>query len=196
MKIFILFFFILCGFFANAKEIAIISDSIGSIRRGPSFPVLIEKRHQGSIRVINNYQGATTTETAYSRLEAILKEQTPDILIITLGINDALSFQRPINDVYKDFEKTINLAHVYGIPVIVGRIQLTAYHHIIKDIHYEISFEMMYDRLSKDLGVTLFPFLYKEFIFDSSNTFDGIHPTLKGQEIITNNLDEVLKKFL
>lgn len=175
------------------QTICIISDSIGSDHVFPSFPVILAELNP-ELRVINNFKGSTFVESAYSRLQVILETEIPDILVITLGINDALSGRFSADKIYNDFAKVIELSHSNGIPVVIGKIDFNMYHLTLNNSLYEENLMNIYKRLEDNYNITLFPFLHRLFIVDLTNTSDGFHPTRKGQRIIAENLNKHLNE--
>lgn len=180
--------------FVFSHTVAIISDSIGSDHKFPSFPVLFQRMNKEMI-VINNFQGCSTVESGFERLQSILDTDKLDFLVITLGINDALAGFFSAEKIYNDFNRITELAQSYKIHVIVGTIDFTAYHYVLNNRIYELELESIYVKLECQ-GITLFKFLSKELLQDPSNTIDGIHPTLKGQKIIAESLNQNIHPFI
>jgi acyl-CoA thioesterase-1 len=141
--------------------------------------------------VINNGISGDTTAGGLSRVEWVLG-QNPDIVILTLGGNDALRGIDPKSS-YENLEQTIEAIQIQGSKVILGGMQ--APRNLGKQ--YVDEFGEMYPRLADKYNLPLIPFVLNGIAGDPDlNLPDGIHPTKEGYSIMTSNVWDVLASNL
>jgi len=149
-----------------------------------------------SSRWINASQGGSTTETALSRLKEMCVYEKPDILVISLGINDGWS-RRPYLDIFEDFSQTIQYALSENILVLLGAVDFIPeqFENLTKKEKIYFSyFVFIFDFLQAQYPeVIKFPFLTWALQYDQSyHTFDHVHLNAKGHEEVANSLYKVL----
>lgn len=184
---------------SEALNIGIIGDS-NSVQCGQepwnhwTYFVSKELAHDGiDNRIINYSVGNTNLSTLMPRLQLMVKEDRPDIVIINLGVVDAL-YMRKCDDVLKDFINALDLLESQNIPYIVGSVNAAAFWWI--PLWYGVQFVDMYKTL-----IDIFPkikyvhFITHERTSDSDyHANDCIHYNLKGHREIANDMKKMIMK--
>lgn len=166
-----------------------------SISQG--FAGRIEKRLDSlnsGYRVIHAGNSGETTAGGVSRVDWVISQGKTDIFVLELGGNDALrglkvtetekNLQSIIDKVkQKNPDCTIILAGMYA-PTNMGKA-------------YTSDFQAVYPRLARKNKIPLIPFLLEGVGgIPALNQADGIHPTVEGHLIVTENVWKVLNNYL
>lgn len=191
----------LCPFICYSEiKVAIIADSIGTpyhLSEGKQYPALLQAKYEKEgkeVRIINDSIGGSTTEGSLDRLQKLIEEEMPHILVIGLGTNDGGSWM-PIHELQSNLEELIQLALSYRMQVFIGEVDLHAY-SFAKNTNYNRQFAAIYSRLAEKYPIILFPYLTEGFIKNSSYTLDGVHPNEKGHEILAKRLKYYLDRSI
>ncbi len=162
-----------------------------------AFPSLIQRKIDSlglDYRVVNAGVSGETTATGNSRIDWVLDRQEISVFILELGANDGLrgiptketkaNLISMIDKVRAKYpEAKIVLAGMM-IPPNLG-------------IEYSKEFSQIFPDIAKEKMVKLIPFLLDNVAgIDSLNLPDGIHPNIKGQVIVANNVWQTLKPEL
>ena len=145
-------------------------------------------------RVVNASVSGHTTLDGLNRIDALLDEFKPQIMILELGANDGLRGYK-VEAVRDNLADLIERAHAQGAFVILAGMQLPPNY----GPKYTDPFQEMYRELSKTMNTGLIPFLLdgvagveeEELMQD-----DGLHPTAEGQLGLLANVWPVLLKHL
>lgn len=136
-------------------------------------------------KVVNAGLSGETTAGGLSRIGWILR-QPVDIFLIELGANDFLR-GLPLDQTEANLRAMIQKAREAHPKATVGLLGMEAPPNLGAD--YTAKFAAIYARLSKELGVPLFPFLLKDVGGDPDlNQADGMHPNAQGAKIVAGNL--------
>jgi acyl-CoA thioesterase-1 len=173
--------------------IAILGDSLTAgygLAVTDAFPARLEaalRRSGIAATVIDSGVSGDTTAGGRARLDWLLQE-SPDLLLIELGANDALRALDPAQ-AEANLDAILATARKHGIPVL-----LTGMHaprNLGSD--YVRRFEAIYPRLAKKYAVELYPFFLEGVAGVAElNQGDGLHPNARGvQEIVRRMLPQV-----
>lgn len=173
--------------------IAILGDSLTAgygLAVTDAFPARLEaalRRSGIAATVIDSGVSGDTTAGGRARLDWLLQE-SPDLLLIELGANDALRALDPAQ-AEANLDAILATARKHGIPVL-----LTGMHaprNLGSD--YVRRFEAIYPRLAKKYAVELYPFFLEGVAGEAElNQGDGLHPNARGvQEIVRRMLPQV-----
>ena len=134
--------------------------------------------------VVNASITGDTTHGANTRLDAILKEMTPDITIVELGGNDGLR-GIPLEEIKANLAAIIEKISARGSRVLLVEMLLPPNYGAA----YIEKFVSIYKRLGLRDNVTLARFILDD-IADNPELMqnDGIHPTAEAQEMMLDNL--------
>ncbi len=181
----------------HAKKIVFLGDSLTEgygIPLDKAYPKLIEKELKKSfpkLTVVNAGSSGSTTASALSRLKWLLKSK-PDILFIALGGNDGLRGVN-VNASETNLQQAIDLAKNNNVQVILAGVRIPMNY----GEKYRKNFENIFIRLAKKNKITFIPYLLKGVAgVKELNLPDGIHPNVKGHEVIMKNTLPTIKKLL
>lgn len=178
----------------SKKRLVFLGDSLTEgygVAQSKAYPALLQEKlnqEKKNWTVVNSGVSGSTTASAPSRLQWVLKTKT-DLVVIALGANDGLRGLK-IEDSEKNLAKAIEIAKEKGAKVVLAGIMVPPNY----GKEYSDKFAKMYVNLSKKYKVKLLPFLLKDVGgVASMNLADGIHPNEKGHEVMANTMYEFLK---
>lgn len=178
----------------SKKRLVFLGDSLTEgygVAQSKAYPALLQEKlnqEKKNWTVVNSGVSGSTTASAPSRLQWVLKTKT-DLVMIALGANDGLRGLK-IEDSEKNLAKAIEIAKEKGAKVVLAGIMVPPNY----GKEYSDKFAKMYVNLSKKYKVKLLPFLLKDVGgVASMNLADGIHPNEKGHEVMANTMYEFLK---
>ena len=161
-----------------------------------SFTSLIQKRIDSlslDYEVINAGLSGETTAGGDSRIDWILK-QPIDVFVLELGGNDGLRGIDPESS-YKNLQSIIDKVKAKDPTTKIVLAGMEAPPNM--GDAFTTEFRAMYPKLSKTNNTYLIPFLLENVGgIPELNQPDGIHPTAKGNLIITETIWKVLKDVL
>lgn len=142
-------------------------------------------------RVINAGVSGDTTAGGLRRLDWVLKSK-PAIVIIELGVNDALRGQ-PLAAMTSNLSELIVRLQDTETTVVLAGMKIPPNY----GLDYTTGFESMFALLANKHGVTLIPFLLEGVAARPGlNQADGIHPTSAGYEIVADTVMASLAPLL
>lgn len=147
-----------------------------------SFPALIGSKLKDKgfeYEVINAGVSGDTSAGGLRRLDWSL-EGDVRVLVLALGANDGLR-GLPVDDMKKNLAAVLERARVRGLPVILAGMEAPPNN----GIDYTTAFRAVYTDLAKRYQVRFIPFLLQGVAGEGSlNQADGIHPNIRGAEIV------------
>jgi acyl-CoA thioesterase-1 len=191
----ILIGFLTLSVFANdkkSKKILIMGDSISAgygLRNGLGWVDLMSLRLKNqNTQIINASISGETTAGGRQRVNPLIQQITPDILIIELGANDGLR-GFPIEMTKGNLDHMIKSATTKQIKVLLLGMKIPSNY----GADYTNQLQKMYANLATEHQIALVPFLL-EGIALRRELFqeDGIHPNETAQPMI---LDRVIPKL-
>jgi acyl-CoA thioesterase-1 len=136
--------------------------------------------------VINAGVPGDTTATALERLAEDVLDQSPRIVLITLGGND-LKNGISKDTAFKSLKAIVEAIQAEGGLVILGGVKF-----IILDKGYG----EMYKKLAKDTGIILVPNVLKGLIGKEKYMSDPIHPNGEGYAIMAERFYKAMEPYL
>ncbi|AUD78380.1 arylesterase [Kangiella profundi] len=134
--------------------------------------------------VINGSISGDTTTQGLLRLPTLLEQHDPEIVIIELGGNDALRGTPP-NAIKRNLSKLIDTSKRSGAEVLLLGIQIPPNY----GQRYAQAFFDNYAQLANEKKVKLVPFFLENIGGnDELMQDDGIHPNVKAQPILLENI--------
>lgn len=162
-----------------------------------AYPALIQRRLDSAgmaLRVVNAGVSGETSAGASRRIEWILGNTRVALLVIETGANDGLRGQDP-DTVAANIREIIAVARRQHPAPRIALIQMYALPNYGRD--YGRRFSALYPRVAREAGVTLLPFLLQGVAgIDSLEQADGIHPNVRGERIVAENLWRALTPLL
>lgn len=184
---------------APENTILVMGDSISAgfgIDKSKGWVELIKERlsreyTDQAFNIINaSISGETTTGGRY-RLAAALKQHQPDLVILELGGNDGLR-GTPIKHIQANLDVMTQQAKASGAQVIILGMRIPPNY----GERYTGQFTGLYEALAQKNETLLVPFFMDGLAgVTGMIQADGIHPTLKGQPLMMQNVWQVLKTW-
>ncbi|MCF6201982.1 MAG: GDSL-type esterase/lipase family protein [Hydrogenimonas sp.] len=147
-----------------------------------SYPAQLSKLI--GVEVINEGVPGETAQKGIARLQKVLKQYRPVILILCEGGNDMLR-SRKLADLKKDLKEMIDMAIHSGSKVILLGVpepkQL-----FLRDAK-------LYGELADETGVIYLKNIFSDVLSDNSLTKDPAHPNAKGYAIIAKRIAETIR---
>jgi acyl-CoA thioesterase-1 len=170
-------------------RIVVLGDSLAAglgIKPEQSFPSRLEaalKAQGRNVAIANQGVSGDTTAGGLARVDWLLGDK-PDIVLIELGANDALRGTDPAVP-ERNLAATIEKLKAAGVTVWLAG--MMAPRNFGAD--YVAKFDGLYQRLSDKYQVPLYPFILDGVAQDPAlNQPDGLHPNVKGAQIIADKL--------
>ncbi len=196
---FILIGFLTLSVFANdkkSKKILIMGDSISAgygLRNGLGWVDLMSLRLKNqNTQIINASISGETTAGGRQRVNPLIQQITPDVLIIELGANDGLR-GFPIEMTKGNLDHMIKSAKTKQIKVLLLGMKIPSNY----GAEYTNQLQKMYANLATEHQIALVPFLL-EGIALRRDLFqeDGLHPNETAQPMILDRVIPKLKPLL
>lgn len=183
---------------SQGPTLLIMGDSLSAeygITKGSGWVELLNKRlkkEQKNIKIINASISGETTSGGLIRLNNLLKNYQPQIVIIELGANDGLRGLQ-IQAAEKNLKQMIIESQKYGAKVLLLGMKIPPNY----GQDYTQRFSNMYGKLARSEGTALVPF-FLDKVADKVELFqaDHIHPNEKAQSILLENVWTELNKIL
>lgn len=183
----------------DQKTILVLGDSISAAYRIDTklgWVSLLEEKLASEPgnrwQVVNASSSGDTTLDGLTRIDALLQDHEPHIMILELGANDGLRGY-PIEAIRKNLDLLINIAKSSGSQVILAGMQIPPNYG---PQHTE-QFRSMFHEAAEEHDTGLIPFLMAKVAgVDEHMQDDYLHPTVSGQPIMLNNVWEVLKSYV
>ncbi len=197
--VFVVEFLLLTGAAPTAKNVLFIGNSITAgygLEPSQAYPALIQEKirtKRWKFRVINAGQSGDTSAGGLNRLNWLLKNRV-DVLVLELGGNDGLrglpaettkkNLQLIIDGTKAKYPQAEIVLAGMKVPPNMGR-------------EYAKQFDAIFPALAKANKAALIPFILEGVGgVRELNLPDGIHPTVRGQEIVAANVWKVLEPVL
>ncbi|HEX7646656.1 MAG TPA: arylesterase [Noviherbaspirillum sp.] len=194
---------LVCALFATcaysaSKTVLVLGDSLSAeygLAHGSGWVPLLEKRLKSEkldADVVNASISGETTSGGKSRLQPLLDQYKPAIVVLELGANDGLR-GLPVKSAEANLRDMIVASQKAKAKVLLVGMQIPPNYG--RD--YTQKFSSLYTTLAKETKVNLVPFLL-EGVASKPELFqaDRLHPIADAQPIILNNVWPHLKSLL
>jgi len=183
----------------KAPRIVFLGDSLTAglgLATEQSYPSLIGKRLKQNgydYEIVNAGVSGDTSAGGLRRLDWSLDGDVR-VLILALGANDGLRGLPP-RELKKNLAAVLDRAREKKLPVILAGMEAPPNN----GPDYTRDFRNVYSDLAKEYGVRFIPFLLQGVAGNASlNQADGIHPNVRGAEIVADlvwkELEPVLRR--
>ncbi len=183
----LLFSFPVC---AQAKNLLILGDSISAAYGIPvekGWVNLLDQRlkRQGyDYDVVNASITGETTVGAKFRLNDLLEQYQPELVVIELGGNDGLQGYT-LGEIENNFIELVRMIQQVGSNALLIPMQMPPNYGLT----YRNGFNSIYERVSEKMDVTRSTFLFQGFADDPElMQADFIHPVEEAQSIMLDNI--------
>jgi acyl-CoA thioesterase I len=182
----------------TARPIVVLGDSLSAAYRIPPdsgwVNLLRARMHENRpVReVINASISGETTSGGLARIEALLAENKPALMVIELGANDALR-GLPIATPRENLSRMIRLAKAANAGILLVGIEIPVNY----GPQYRDGLRSMYRDLAAEFNLPLVPFLLEGIALDPDlMQDDGLHPTAAAQSKVLENVWPAIEKSL
>jgi acyl-CoA thioesterase-1 len=183
--------FILLGSNTYGSTLLVLGDSLSAgygVNQGSGWVALLRNDLGDDHQVINGSISGDTTGGGLSRLPRLLKEYSPDYVLLELGGNDGLRGQ-PLSLMKGNLQAMIDLVREAGAePILFGMRLPPNYGR-----RYSDAFAAVYPQLAEAQKVLLIPFQLEELaVTEGMIQEDGLHPTALAQP----SIKEVVREYI
>ena len=179
----------------DSKRLLILGDSISAgygISVDKQWTRILQRKLDLSgknLRIVNASSSGETTGGGLSKIQSLLKSDSPDYLLIELGGNDALRGY-PVEKIKFNLTEICKMAIKQNVVVILMQIKIPPNY----GRKYTQTFESLYGEIANEMEILLIPFILENIALDPNLMLpDGIHPNEKGQPLIADEIYHWLK---
>lgn len=198
MRLMMAFAFVLFSSAAAARILVVLGDSASAgygLPQDKTWVALLAVRVQKEkldYTVANASVSGETTLGGANRIEAVLKQHRPAVVVVALGGNDGLRGQN-IESMRNNLDKIISACEKAKARVVLVGMRLPPNYGSA----YADKFHAVYGDIAKQRKVALAPFLFEGF-GDKPEWFqaDGIHPAINAQPVMMETVWKALKPVL
>ncbi|MGM0859004.1 MAG: arylesterase [Pseudomonadota bacterium] len=180
---------------APSPTLLVMGDSLSAaynIEREESWVALLEARLPDDATVVNASISGETTSGGAQRLDELLGQHSPDIVLLELGGNDGLRGLPP-QQMRNNLAGMIEASLAADAEVLLLGIDIPPNYGEA----YREAFTNVYHDLADEYDVELVPFLLEGVATeDDLMQNDGIHPTDEAQPIILDTVWEALEDMV
>jgi acyl-CoA thioesterase-1 len=181
-----------------ANTIVILGDSLSAshgfdVQQG--WVNLLQKKLTNAEKkycVVNESISGETSAGGFARIENILANYSPSVLILELGANDGLRGLSPKN-MKINLAKIIKKSQNQGVKVLLLSMRIPPNY----GQRYTKMFSDVYLQLAKEFKLVLVPFILDKVVLKPElMQKDGLHPNANAQPLIMNKVWKYLKLLL
>jgi len=182
---------------ADLPKIVCYGDSITAgygLQTGQAYPNFLQTvldGHGYHYKVINQGTSGATTKDAVADLHSIVLMH-PEVVIVEFGGNDGLRGVPP-DQTRRNLDEVLTTLEAAHIKILLAGITLPPNY----GADYIHAFEQVFRDMAAKHHTAFVPMIYKDLInVPGTIQQDGIHPTVKGSQILANTLFPALKPLL
>ncbi|MEO5739343.1 MAG: arylesterase [Vicinamibacterales bacterium] len=158
-----------------------------------AFPALLQAKADSlglAVEMVNAGVSGETSAGAVRRIDWLLRSPA-DVIVIETGANDGLR-ALDVDSTRANIDAIVARAKAVRPGAQILLVQMEAPRNL--GIRYTASFHAMFPDIAKRYGATLVPFLLDRVAgIRALNQEDGMHPNLKGEQIVAENVWRTLK---
>jgi acyl-CoA thioesterase I len=182
-------------------RLLVVGDSLSAeygLKRGSGWVQLLQDRidqNKLAFRVVNASISGDTTSGGRSRLPALLKQHTPQVVVIELGGNDALR-GLPLDMTRANLSAMTQAAQAAGARVLLLGMEMPPNY----GARYAQEFREVYPSVAREHKAALLPFFLKG-VADGTDPLrwfqsDRIHPNEQAQPLMLDHVWPALRPLL
>ena len=179
-----------CSWAQTNPVILVLGDSLSAeygIPRGTGWVNLLERqleKDKSPWTVFNASISGETSSGGLTRLQTLLTQKKPGIVMIELGANDALR-GLPVSQTESNLRQMIQMSKKSGARVLLFGIQIPSNY----GQNYTAQFKKLYPQLAQEEKIELLPFFLKD-VATKPELFqaDRLHPNVDAQSILFKNV--------
>jgi len=184
--------------YSAPKTVLVVGDSLSAeygLARGTGWVALLEQKLKAAkldARIVNASISGDTTSGGRTRLQALLDQHKPDVMVLELGANDALR-GLPLASTEDNLRAMIKAAKAINARVLLLGMQIPPNY----GPEYTRQFSAVYSKLSSEQKVPLVPF-FLERLVERPELFqsDRLHPTAEAQPVLLDTVWPRLQPLL
>lgn len=181
-----------------ARNIVIFGDSLSAgygLPQGTGWVSLLEqrlRREKLEYDVVNASISGETTFGGRNRINSVLQEHAPAVVVVELGANDGLR-GNAVETTRANLIAIVAACHKAGAKVLVVGMRIPPNYGQV----YTRRFEAMFAEVARQQNASLVPFMLQGFA-DKRQMFqaDGIHPAEAAQPMVLDNVYKRLRALL
>jgi acyl-CoA thioesterase I len=178
-------------------RVVVLGDSLTAglgLEATDSFPAVLQRRIDAAglrFEVVNAGVSGDTSAGGLRRLEWSLQDDAR-VLVVALGANDGLR-GLPVREMKQNLAQVIETAQARKLTVVLAGMEAPPNY----GAEYAAAFRQAYRDLAAQYHVRFVPFLLDKVAGQTSlNQADGIHPNIRGAEIVADTVWTALKPEL
>lgn len=181
---------------AEPRRVLVVGDSLSAaFNLAPEqgwVHLLDAKLQQSGWRVSNASISGETTAGGAARIDAVLAEQAPNVVIVELGANDGLR-GLPVEAAQANLAGLIERSQASGARVLLIGMRMPPNY----GPEYTAAFAAMYAELARRYGTAFVPLLLEPIATDRAMfQDDNMHPTAAAQPILLEHVWPALQPLL
>jgi len=161
-----------------------------------AFPALVQAKADSAgtpIVAVNAGVSGETSAGALNRIDWVLRGPA-DIVVIETGANDALR-ALPVSEARSNISAILDRVKAAKPHARIFLVQMEAPPNLGQQ--YTVAFHNMYGELAREKGATLVPFLLSGVAGVADlNQADGLHPNVRGEQVVATNVWKSLSPVL
>ena len=181
-----------------ANTIVVLGDSLSAghgIEIQQGWVNLLQKKlntPKKNYQVLNESVSGETTAGGLARIDQILSDYKPSVVILELGANDGLRGLSP-KIMKRNLAEVIKRSQKQGAKVLLLSMRIPPNY----GKRYTEMFSAVYQQLKAELNIALVPFILNEVaLMKELMQKDGLHPNAKAQPLIRDQIYNHLKNLL
>jgi acyl-CoA thioesterase I len=178
-------------------RVVVLGDSLTAglgLEATDSFPAVLQRRVDAAglrFEVVNAGVSGDTSAGGLRRLDWSLQDDAR-VLVVALGANDGLR-GLPVREMKRNLAQVIETAQARKLTVVLAGMEAPPNY----GAEYAAAFRQAYRDLAAKYHVRFVPFLLDKVAGQASlNQADGIHPNIRGAEIVADTVWTALKPEL
>jgi len=191
----VVFIFAVNAITVQAATVVILGDSLSDAYQMPreaGWVQRLDQRLGAGHRVVDAAISGDTTAGALSRVDTVLAQFKPDLLVVILGGNDGLRGLPPA-EMETNLARIIARGQASGARVALMQIRLPPN---LGPIYIE-RFEAVFPRLVERTDAALLPFFLDDHWHRPGMMMaDGIHPSEEAQPILAERMEPMIRRLL
>lgn len=180
----------------SEKTIVALGDSLTAWYGLPlvdAYPSQLEARLREkwyAYRLVNAWVSGDTTAGLLSRLDWVLEWDTPSLVILCVGANDAFQWKDTV-EIEKNLRQIIEKIQAKNIPILFAGMRAP----LNLGGEYGKRYEAIFSKLAKEYNLIFMDFFLKDVALKwNLNQDDRIHPNRQWYAIVVENLMRILEE--
>jgi len=139
--------------------------------------------------VINAGLNGDTAENGKNRIQSVIEEHAPDLVILSLGGNDMLRGQ------YKNLESNLSIIVKYLLKENIQVVLLAEPRPNINFMIAGLSDDSVYEKVAESYNIPLISGVFSKYLSNNQYKSDTIHLNTEGYGLVANDVADELKSI-